>query len=70
MDQSIQAEVDFLQGAINVSVPVVVLVCCVLFYGLFLVWYGGWGSPMSSTEIEGSGTGAAERRGCQGAFRS
>ena len=34
------------------SVPVVVLVCCLLLYVLFLLWYGGRGSPMSSAEVE------------------
>jgi hypothetical protein len=42
----------YLQGAINVSVPVVVLICCSLLYVLFLLWYGGRGSPMSSAEVE------------------
>jgi hypothetical protein len=41
-----------LQGAINVSIPVVVLVGCLLLYVLFLLWYGGRGSPMSSAEVE------------------
>ena len=36
----------------NVSVPVLVLVCCSLLYVLFLFWYGGRGSPMSSAEVE------------------
>ncbi len=34
------------------SVPVVVLVCCSLLYVLFLLWYGGRGSAMSSAEVE------------------
>ena len=36
----------------NVSVPVVALVGCSLLYVLFLLWYGGRGSPMSSAEVE------------------
>jgi hypothetical protein len=36
----------------NVSIPVVVLVGCTLLYVLFLPWYGGRGSPMSSPEVE------------------
>jgi hypothetical protein len=40
------------QGAIDVSVPVVVLVCCALFYVVYLFWYGGQGSPMSAAEVE------------------
>jgi hypothetical protein len=39
-------------GAINMSIPIVVLVSCVLFYVLFLLWYGGRGSPMTSAEVE------------------
>jgi hypothetical protein len=35
-----------------VSFPVVVLVCCSLLYVLFLLWYGGRSSPMSSAEVE------------------
>jgi hypothetical protein len=35
-----------------VSVPVIVLVGCVLLYVLFLLWYGGRGSPMTSAEVE------------------
>jgi hypothetical protein len=50
--QTARAESGFSQGAINVSVPVVVLVGCSLLYVLFLLWYGGRGSPMSSTEVE------------------
>lgn len=34
------------------SVPVVILVCCSLLYLLFLLWYGGRGSPMSAAEVE------------------
>jgi hypothetical protein len=40
------------KGAINVSVPVVVLVCCSLLYLLFLLWFGGRGSPMSSADVD------------------
>jgi hypothetical protein len=36
----------------NVTVPVVALVGCSLLYVLFLLWYGGRGSPMSSAEVE------------------
>jgi hypothetical protein len=36
----------------DVTVPVVVLVCCSLLYLLFLLWYGGRGSPMSAAEVE------------------
>jgi hypothetical protein len=39
-------------GVINVSVPVALLVCCSLFYLVFLLWYGGRGSPMSAAEVE------------------
>jgi hypothetical protein len=35
-----------------VSVPVVVLVCCSLLYVVFLIWYGGRGSPMSAAEVD------------------
>lgn len=34
------------------SVPLVVLVCCSLLYLMFLLWYGGRGSPMSAAEAE------------------
>lgn len=34
------------------TVPTVVLVCCLLLYVVFLLWYGGRGSPMSSVEVE------------------
>lgn len=34
------------------SVPVVILVCCSVLYILFLLWYGGRGSPMSAAEVE------------------
>jgi hypothetical protein len=40
------------QGDINVSVPVVVFVCCLLLYLVFLLWYGGRGSPMTPAEVE------------------
>jgi hypothetical protein len=36
----------------NVSVPVAVFAGCLLIYVLFLFWYGGRGSPMSSVEVE------------------
>ncbi len=36
----------------SVSILVVVLVGCSLLYVLFLLWYGGRGSPMSSPEVE------------------
>lgn len=32
--------------------PVVVLVFCSLLYVVFLLWYGGRGSPMSAAEVE------------------
>jgi hypothetical protein len=35
-----------------VSIPVAVLVGCLLLYVLFLLWYGGRGSAMSSPEVE------------------
>jgi hypothetical protein len=42
----------YFNGAIIVSVPVVILVSCSLLYLLFLLWYGGRGSPMSAAEVE------------------
>ena len=36
----------------SVSIPIVVLVGCLLLYVFFLLWYGGRGSPMSSAEVE------------------